>query len=114
MRHLFVVLYLMASPSLADGLATGAEITAALSGNTVMGSMAASGAYNEYYAPDGTIRAADYEGAWSVQGNAMCFSYGGGDPICWGVQLQGDQVKWVSGETEEGTGTILSGNPNGW
>jgi hypothetical protein len=114
MRLLLPVLYLFASPAFADGLATGDEIKAALSGNTVMGSMVASGAYNEYYAEDGIIRAVDYEGAWTVEGNTMCFSYGGGDPICWNVRLQGDQVTWVSGETEEGTGTILPGNPNGW
>jgi hypothetical protein len=115
MRHfLFAVLCIVAAPASAQDFATSDQITAALSGNTVMGSMVASGAYNEYYAEDGTIRAVDYEGAWSVKGNEMCFSYGGGDPICWNVRLQGDQVIWVSGATEEGTGTILPGNPNGW
>jgi hypothetical protein len=114
MRQLFAVLYLFVSPAFAEGVATGEEIRAALSGNTVMGSMAASGAYSEFYAANGTIRAVDYAGEWSINGDQMCFSYGGGDPICWNVRLSGDQVTWVSGETEEGTGTILPGNPNGW
>ncbi len=79
-----------------------------------MGSMAASGAYTEFYAPDGTIRAADYAGAWSISQDAMCFSYGGAAPTCWRVRLDGDTVTWLADGTVEGTGTILSGNPNGW
>ncbi|MGL4320915.1 MAG: hypothetical protein ACRCS3_08635 [Paracoccaceae bacterium] len=114
MRQFLVILCLLSSPAMAQDLATGDQIKAALTGNTVIGSMVASGAYTEFYAADGKIRAADYEGVWSVRENAMCFSYGGADPTCWNVRLQGDQVTWVSGDADEGTGTILPGNPNGW
>jgi hypothetical protein len=114
MRQLLAILCLLATPAMADDLATGDQITAALTGNTVMGSMSASGAYTEFYTADGKIRAADYEGAWSVKDNTMCFTYGDTAPTCFNVRLQGDQVTWVSGETDEGTGTILPGNPNGW
>jgi hypothetical protein len=116
MRQFLVVLSLLAAPAMAmsQDLATGDQITAALTGNTVIGSMAASGAYTEFYAEDGKIRAADYEGAWTVQGDTMCFTYGDAAPTCWGVRLNGDQVTWVSDAADEGTGTILPGNPNGW
>jgi hypothetical protein len=114
MRLVISAFCLLASPAFAEGLATGDQITAALSGNTVMGSMVASGAYTEFYAADGKIRAADYEGAWTVEGDTMCFIYGDAAPTCFGVRLNGDQVTWVSGETDEGTGTILPGNPNDW
>ena len=114
MRRLILMFCLAAAPAFAQDLATGDQIKAALSGNTVIGSMVASGAYTEFYAEDGKIRAADYAGAWSVQGDTMCFAYGDGAPVCWGVRLSGDQVTWVSGAADEGTGTILPGNPNGW
>ncbi|MFM2390506.1 MAG: hypothetical protein RLZZ437_2061, partial [Pseudomonadota bacterium] len=35
-------------------------------------------------------------------------------PSCWFVQIAGDQVTWASEAADEGTGTILPGNPNGW
>jgi hypothetical protein len=113
LRAAFVAIFI-GVPALAQDLATADQITAAIAGNTVMGSMAASGAYSEFYAADGTIRAADYRGTWAIAGNAMCFTYGGGTAICWNVRLQGDQITWISSGAEEGTGTILPGNPNGW
>ncbi len=105
---------LLATPCFAQDLATGDQIRAAVAGNTVMGSMSASGAYTEYYAPDGTIRSADYQGAWAIQGDKMCFTYGEDPATCWGVQLAGDQVSWLVDGATEGTGTIIAGNPNGW
>jgi hypothetical protein len=114
MRHALAILCLLATPAAAQDFATGDEIMAALSGNTVIGSMVASGAYTEFYAADGKIRAADYEGVWSIQDSKMCFSYGGAEPSCWFVQIAGDQVTWASEAADEGTGTILPGNPNGW
>jgi hypothetical protein len=91
--------------------ATGAEITAALSGNTVQGSMSASGAYTEFYAEDGTIKAKDYSGKWTVEADAMCFDYGEGKD-CWQVRIEGEAVTWVQDGKDGGTGTIVKGNPN--
>lgn len=114
MRGVLVALCLMAVPAYAQDMATGEQITAAISGNTVIGSMSATGAYTEFYAADGTIRAADYTGKWSVEADTMCFSYGEDPATCWGVQIAGDQVTWIVNGAAEGTGTIQPGNPNGW
>ena len=48
-----ILLLIAATPALAT---SGAEIQAAISGNTVQGNMDASGAYAEFYAADGTIK----------------------------------------------------------
>ncbi len=95
----------------AEGLATGPEITAAISGNTVQGSMIASGVYTEFYAEDGTIKGDGYTGTWTVEGDAMCFDYGEGKD-CWNVRIEGVAVTWVQDGTDGGTGTIVAGNPN--
>jgi hypothetical protein len=97
--------------ALAQELATGAEIAAAISGNTVQGSMSASGAYTEFYAADGTIKGKDYTGTWTVEGDAMCFNYGDA-PDCWTVRIDGADVTWVKDGADGGTGTIVPGNPN--
>ncbi len=114
MRYILASALFLASPAMAQDLATADQIKAALAGNTVMGSMAASRAYAEFYAADGTIRAADYSASWAIADNAMCFTYGEGAAICWNVRLLGDSVTWVSNGNVEGTGTILQGNPNNW
>jgi hypothetical protein len=95
----------------AQDLATGDAIRAAVSGNTVQGSMSASGAYTEFYAADGTIKGADYSGTWTVEGDTMCFTYDAA-PDCWNVRIDGDQVTWVQNGVDGGTGTIVAGNPN--
>jgi hypothetical protein len=95
----------------AQDLAAGADITAAIAGNTVQGSMSASGAYTEFYAADGAIKGQGYSGTWTVEGDAMCFDYGEGKD-CWGVRIDGDAVTWVQNGADGGTGTIVSGNPN--
>jgi hypothetical protein len=102
-----------ATPVMAQDLANGDAIRAAIAGNTVQGSMSVSGAYREFYAADGTIKGADYAGSWTIDADKMCFDYGEG-ATCWDVKIAGDQVTWMSGETAEGTGTILPGNPNNW
>ena len=103
---------LFAAPAFAQTFATGDAIRAAISGNTVQGSMTASGGYTEFYSADGTIKGKDYAGRWTIDGDSMCFAYGTDPATCWNVRIAGDQVTWVSGDTEEGTGTILAGNPN--
>lgn len=108
------VFCLLAFPVSANELATGDEIRAAISGNTVQGSMIASGGYSEFYAADGVIKAADYAGTWSIDGAKMCFAYGQDPATCWGVRISGDQVTWVGEGGDEGTGTVKAGNSNGF
>lgn len=112
-RQSLAALVLLTAPALAETLATGAEISAAVSGNTVQGSMTASGAYTEFYAEDGTIKGQGYTGKWTIEGDAMCFDYGEGKD-CWGVRIAGEAVTWVKDGADGGTGTIVAGNPNGF
>ncbi|WP_420557997.1 hypothetical protein [Roseovarius sp.] len=95
----------------AGELASGDEITSTISGNTVQGSMADGSAYTEFYDADGTIKGADYTGAWRVEDDQMCFDYGE-EENCWGVAIDGESVTWMNGDTADGTGTVVSGNPN--
>ena len=113
MRPFFLaaVLTLVTAPAFGQDLATGAQIESAISGNTVQGNMLDAGAYTEFYAEDGTIKGDGYTGKWTVEGDAMCFDYGEG-ASCWGVRLSGDQVTWIKDGAEDGTGTLIDGNPN--
>ena len=103
-----------AAPAYAQDFASAEAILEAISGNTVQGSMTASGAYTEFYEAGGQIKGNGYVGRWTIDGDKMCFSYGTDPATCWNVRLAGDQVSWVNGDVEEGTGTILQGNPNGF
>ena len=114
MRRLALTFTLLAMPLQAQDLATGAMIKSIISGNTVQGSMQASGGYTEFYAEDGTIKAADYVGKWSVSGDKMCFAYGEDPAQCWGVTVAGGQIMWMGVAGEEGSGVVLAGNPNGF
>lgn len=96
----------------AGATATGEQIGAAISGNTVQGSMIASGAYTEFYGADGVIKGKDYVGKWRINADTMCFQYGQDPEACWQVRLDGDQVTWVKDGKDDGTGTIVKGNPN--
>ena len=96
----------------AGSTATGEQIKAAVSGNTVQGSMIASGAYTEFYEADGVIKGKDYAGKWRIEGDTMCFQYGQDPEACFGVKLDGDQVTWVKDGKDDGTGTVVKGNPN--
>ncbi|MEM9045079.1 MAG: hypothetical protein AAGC81_10305 [Pseudomonadota bacterium] len=102
----------VATSAWAIELATSAQIQSAISDKTVQGSMEASGAYTEYYAADGTIRGEGYTGSWYVEADTMCFKYGEDPADCWGVSIDGESVAWVKEGKAEGTGTIVSGNPN--
>jgi hypothetical protein len=112
-RHLLPML-LLACPAQAESLASGDAIRAALSGNSVQGSMLASGGYAEYYAPDGSIHAADYTGKWAIRGDRMCFAYGDDPASCWAAVIAGNHVIWIGTDGEEGSGTISKGNAGGW
>jgi hypothetical protein len=106
-------LALLTSPAFAEGLASGDQITAAIAGNTVQGSMVDAGDYTEFYGADGTIRGDGYTGTWTVTGDEMCFDYGEGAD-CWAVRIAGESVTWVKDGKDDGTGTIVAGNPNGF
>ena len=106
-------LVFVASPLAAAELASGDQIMSTISGNTVQGSMADGSAYTEFYDADGTIKGADYTGKWTVEADTMCFDYGEGQN-CWGVAMDGDMVTWMNGDAADGTGTVVSGNPNGF
>ena len=107
-----VLLLATTSFAYAGAMATGEQISAAISGNTVQGSMIASGAYTEFYGADGVIKGKDYAGKWRVNADTMCFQYGEDPEACWQVKLDGDQVTWVKDGKDDGTGTIVKGNPN--
>jgi hypothetical protein len=99
------------TPDTPDTPASENDIAAVFSGNTVQGSMEASGAYEEFYDPDGTIRGDGYTGEWRADGDSMCFIYEKDPEVCWQVELDGDQVTWIRDGKEEGSGTIVEGNP---
>lgn len=115
LTRLVLLATLAAAPAFAQSALTGADIKAAISGNTVQGSMSDGAAYTEFYSSDGVIMGADYVGAWSVQGDSMCFAYDGVEgQTCFGVTLDGDQVTWLADGSKAGSGTIVAGNPNGF
>ncbi len=106
---LFILIWLVVSPAFA---ATGKEITAAISGSTVQGNMDSSGPYAEFYSADGVVHGKDYKATWSVEGDTMCWVYQDTPKDCFGVEIKGDQVKWIKDGKASGTGTIVKGNPN--
>ena len=93
-------------------LASGDVIKQMIGGNTVQGSMADATRYTEYYAADGTIKGEGYTGAWRVVEDEMCFKYGDDPENCWEVEITDQEVAWVKDGKVDGTGTIMSGNPN--
>ena len=98
--------------AVAAEMLSGDEIKATVAGKTIAGTMEGSGAYAEFYAADGTIRGKDYTGAWTVEGDAMCFQYGADPKTCWQVGRDGGAVQWVKDGKVEGTGTVTDGNTN--
>ncbi|MGQ0484569.1 MAG: hypothetical protein ACT4SY_04365 [Hyphomicrobiales bacterium] len=103
---------IFAAPQALAAMATGEQITAAVSGNTIQGNMDSTGPYAEFYAADGTVFGKDYKAKWSVEGDAMCWVYEGTPKDCWNVDVEGDQVKWVKDGKAQGSGSVLKGNPN--
>lgn len=102
----------LALPALAEQRLTGEEIRATVSGKTVEGTMTDTGRYAEFYDADGTIRGKDYTGAWSIEGDTMCFKYGDDPADCWEVGKAGDEVLWIKDGAVLGTGAVREGNPN--
>lgn len=100
--------------AVAQQMAKGDQIKAAVSGNTIQGVMTDTGAYTEFYDADGTIRGKEYTGTWSTEGDSMCFAYEGSEKSCWQAAITGDQVQWLRDGKPAGGGTILTGNVNGY
>ncbi len=96
----------------APSLASGAQIRQAVSGNTVEGSMDASGRYTEFYAGDGSVRAKDYKARWTIEGDSMCWLYDGQPKDCWQAAVKGGQIRWIKGGKVLGSGAVVKGNPN--
>ena len=111
---LLIAFIFAALPAAAQENATGDAIRAAITGNTVQGTMSDASAYTEFYETGGVIKGVDYTGTWTVEGDTMCFAYGTDPATCYGVRIAGDQVTWMDGTTESGTGRVLAGNPNGF
>lgn len=90
-------------------------IAQALRGNTLNGSLDASGPFEEYYDSSGAIHGADYTGTWTLQGDSLCLGYDGNPPSCWTLELDGDSLVWrgKSGAVE-GHARIIKGNPKGF
>ena len=74
-------------------LATGEQIKKAVTGNTVEGSMQASGRYTEFYAKDGTVSGKDYKAVWRIEGDAMCWIYKDQPKDCWRASIKGATVQ---------------------
>gem|GEM_PF-972550 len=92
--------------------ASGLQLKKAIAGNTVQGSMDASGKYTEFYAQDGTVRGKEYQAKWSIEGDTMCWVYTGQPKDCWRATIKGNQIKWIKDGKVQGTGTIVQGNSN--
>lgn len=93
-------------------LATGEQIKKAISGNTVEGSMQASGRYTEFYSKDGSVSGKGYTAAWRIEGEAMCWIYKDQPKDCWQASIKGTSVQWIKNNKVQGTGTIVKGNIN--
>ena len=85
-----------AGSALAADKASGEDIRNLVSGSTVQGSMLVEKyqKYSEFYMADGTIRGDGYTGKWSIEGDTMCFSYGGTSSGCWAATIEGPAVIW--------------------
>ena len=103
----------VAAAQAADKL-KGQQIRAAVSGNTVQGTMEGTGAYAEFYQNDGVIKGDGYTGVWAIEGDAMCFQYGSDPKACWEVVRDGDLIQWLKDGKIEGSGTVAPGNPNNY
>jgi hypothetical protein len=104
----------VASSASAAEMASGEEIRAHVSGNTVQGSMLRDTfqKYSEFYMGDGTIRGDGYTGKWSISGDTMCFEYGGESSGCWGASIEGAAIIWWKDGAVDGAAVANAGNGN--
>jgi len=82
-------------------------------GYTITGKMSSGGQYGEYYAEDGTIKAADYTAKWQVKNNQLCWDYDNDKSLdCYDVKFSGQDVTWYKDGEIKGNGTAVPGNTN--
>lgn len=94
----------------ADSAPTADAIADAVSDHSYQGSMSeANSAFNEYYAPDGTIHGKDYQGQWTTRDGEMCFAYGE-EPTCYGVSIDGPSMVLRQDGVIKGNGMLVKGN----
>jgi hypothetical protein len=94
---------------------SGEKIKAIMSGATVEGTMSDGSTYSEFYQADGTLKAKDYQGKWTVEADAICFVYGT-DPakMCFQVGQGAKGIDWLKDGKVEGNGTVSKGNINNY
>lgn len=89
------------------------EVKASVSDHTYQGSMSVAGSgFAEYYAPDGSIKADGYSGAWRAEDGAMCFQYGDKPESCFEVKFHGPSMEMYKDGKLDGNGMLIEGNPN--
>lgn len=103
---LSIPVLLLAMP--ASAASTGAEIKAALVGNTFQGGMGGAD-YASYFAEDGTYKDKSGGGKYTIEGDAVC--YPGTDFGCYQATIKGEMLEWSKDGKSEGSGSILKGNP---
>jgi len=107
----FAMGFLMATGLANAASAPSAEAIAdAVSDHSYQGSMSeANSAFNEYYAPDGTIHGKGYTGEWTTKDGEMCFAYGEA-PTCYGVSIDGPSMVLRQDGAIKGNGMLVEGN----
>lgn len=110
----FLPLSITAStPVFADEAPSADEVQASVSDHTYQGSMSVAGSgFAEYYAPDGSIKADGYAGAWRAEDGAMCFQYGDKPESCFEVRFNGPSMEMYKDGELDGNGMLIEGNPN--
>ncbi|WP_018173995.1 MULTISPECIES: hypothetical protein [unclassified Thioalkalivibrio] len=109
------ILALAVTPAFADlEPATGSEIEAAISGDTVDSKIHGAGRTVDYFAEDGEMlnENDEIESSWTVEDDALCMTFNGGSD-CWRLSIEGDSITWLRDGEEAGTGKIRDGNPEG-
>ena len=104
---------LAATSASAGSFASKDEIQNAMSDHTYQGGML-SGAFTEYYAPDGTIKGDGYTGVWKATDHGMCFQYGTDPENCWNLKIDGAAVTLFKDGEVDGSGVVVKGNPNAY
>ncbi|MEN3793457.1 hypothetical protein [Fulvimarina sp. MAC3] len=87
------------------------DIREALVGNTFQGDMG-SAEYTSYFGEDGTYMDASGSGTYEITDEGVC--YPGTDFGCYQATIDGNQLQWSKDGKDEGSGTIVEGNPLGF
>ena len=111
----------VALPASASELLSGPQILERVAGNTLEGRRLDTGAFIEYYSLEGQVLAQNYEKAWHVEGDKLCFQHASfrsgerdlGD--CYRLSLVGDELQWLDPDGKfDGHAQVLPGNTFGY